>query len=994
MNSDENKGADFFAQIAAQRDARRDRHLVKPGPPKLARRLVPAAKSDPRAAFRPRPKLADGEQLRAELARQRKRFEPFLRNLAPVAPCPVRQVERILDMDWRLEPAADWQRVTLPHYGGPIGRATAHYRCRFTVTEAMRERGALFLCFEGVDYKAHVLLNDVYVGSHEGFFAPFEFDCTRDARPGDNTLSVRVENDAVHQSNVSWKQDAEGDKIYAATGLGWDDPELGWHHCPPGMGIWGAVTIEARPTLHLRDVFVRPLPEQKCAEAWIEVFNCGDTPQPVTFSLSLHGRNFPAKLFENREFNSGQPAGPGVNYYRYLIPIPRPRLWDPATPWLYQLQVGLPNGDTQVRQFGMRSFRMDTEREPRGRLFLNGREIRLRGANTMGFEQQDVLRGDLDQLRDDLLLAKICHMNFLRLTQRPVQREVYELCDRLGVMTQTDLPLFACLRRNQFCEAVRQAEEMERLIRGHACNILVSYINEPFPYAWRKNTHRHCTRDELERFFTAADQAVRLANPDRVIKPVDGDYDPPGPGLPDNHCYPGWYNGHGIDLGLLHKGGWQAVKPGWRYGCGEFGAEGLDPENVMRRFYPKEWLPQSADEEAAWTPDRIVDAQTGRMHYCHFDTQHTVADWIRASQAHQAWVTRLMTEAFRRDNRMVSFALHLFIDAWPAGWMKTIMDCLRQPKPAYFAYREALTPLMANLRADRFAFFAGEGMPFELWVCNDTSEAPKDLQLRYQLELGGRVAFAQRTPARIKPCQNVFQGLLKLRAPQVENRATATLRLALATKTGTVLHNTALEVELFPAPAAGAPREAVILGDSKIARSLGLRAVRSSGLYVITDPRRYAARRAEIDGAVEQGATAVFLELPTGEHGIGGTTLRVEECGMNPRHFVSRATGHPLVSGFQPPDFRFWHDPALGHPSPLLHTLFMADGWTPILTTGTGGWGGQWKPALAAAELQKGRGRYRVCQVRLAGRTSSNPVARLFASRLLGEPRLGQSAGA
>ena len=76
------------------------------------------------------------------------------------------------------------------------------------------------------------------------------------------------------------------------------------------------------------------------------------------------------------------------------------------------------------RQFGMRSFRMDSENIPYGRMLLNGREIRLRGTNTMGFEQQDVMRGDFAQLRDDILLAKLCHMNFWRLTQRPVQPEV------------------------------------------------------------------------------------------------------------------------------------------------------------------------------------------------------------------------------------------------------------------------------------------------------------------------------------------------------------------------------------------------------------------------------------------------------------------------------------------------------------------------------------------------------------------------------------------
>ena len=79
-------------------------------------------------------------------------------------------------------------------------------------------------------------------------------------------------------------------------------------------------------------------------------------------------------------------------------------------------------------------------------------------------------------------------------------------------------------------------------------------------------------------------------------------------------------------------------------------------------------------------------------------------DWIEASQEHQAWATKILTESFRRDPDMVSFAIHLFIDAWPAGWMKTIMDVDRQPKKAFFVYRNALEPLMANLRTDRYDY--------------------------------------------------------------------------------------------------------------------------------------------------------------------------------------------------------------------------------------------------------------------------------------------------
>ncbi len=997
--------SDLFANIAAQRVTAQSEVLREPEPPQLPKCALPAARSNRRAAFRPLAKIETAAELQTELAWQRRRVAPFLRNLAP-APATARIVTPVTACDWRMETETDrqdfagtlngagaWERVALPHYGGPVGRAVAYYRTTFQVTETMLAKGALFVCFNGVDYQAHVFVNGSLLGSHEGFFAPFEFKFTGHARLGENVLVVKVENDAVPISgDGSWGMKVDGDKLYAATGPGWDDSELGWHHCPPGMGIYQAVSIEARPRLHLADLFVRPLLEEKRAEVWIEVFNCATEPESVRFQISVFGQNFSATLFRDRGFEPPQKAGPRLNSYRFAIDIPQPRVWDLDTPWLYQVQVKLPNGDTLTRPFGMRSFQMDETQKPCGRYLLNGREIRLRGANTMGFEQQDVIKGDFDQLRDDILLAKLCHMNFLRLTQRPVQPEIYEMCDRLGLMTQTDLPLFGHLPRRQFCEAVRQAEEMERLVRNHPCNIVVSYINEPFPAAWGNKAHRQCTRPELESFFTAANQAVLLANPDRVIKPVDGDYDPPAPGLPDTHCYTCWYNGHGVELGKLHKGYWQRVKPDWFYGCGEFGAEGLDPVDVMRKYYPKAWLPQAPAEEAAWSPDRIKDAQSGRFHYLFFDTQRTLDGWVAASQRHQAWATRIMTEAFRRDRRMNSIAIHLFIDAWPSGWMKSIMDVERQPKPAYFAYREALTPLMANIRTDRSAFTAGEAMRFEFWLCNDTHEVPADALLRYQLEVDDKVIFAQQSKARVAPCTSTFQGFLHLPAPDVKTRTTAMLRLALALPGGKMLHDTAVPVELFPAIPTAVPARAVILGTPKgkaarLARELGLRTGKTASLILVDDYAAFARRRQEIEGMVQHGATALFLDLPAGEYEIVGAKLKVDACAMGPRHFVSRDTAHPLVADFHPDDFRLWHDPAVDRIVPLLETCFQAEGWIPILTTGTGVSNLQdpsaWGPVLAAAEQRHGAGLVRVCQVKLADRTATNPVAERFARRIV-----------
>ena len=981
---------DVFADIGMRSIRARRGLLEEVRPPKLPRRFLPAGKSDPRAAFKPAPRIDTAAKLAAELSRQRRRYAPFLKDLAPELP-QTRITQRLRDFHWRLETDPEWKAITVPHFGGPIGRTVALYRTTFTVTRAMLDKGAVVVRFNGVDYRAHVFVNDQYVGSHEGFFAPFEFECAAVMREGENVLLVRVENDAIYMGNASWGVPEEGDKLYAATSLGWDDHAMGWNHCPPGFGIYQDVFVEARAPLHITDIFVRPLPDEHRAEAWIEVWNKDRANTPAAVEISVFGQNFRKTVIQQLRHTPRARIIPGVgdlqkptdnqdvtltmgagaNLINVALPIRKPRRWELETPWLYQIQVKLLDGaghvvDTAKRQFGMRTFRQDTQSVPRGRLFLNDREIKLRGANTMGFEQQDVFQHDLPRLIDDILLAKICHMNFLRLTQRPVQPEVYEYCDRLGLMTQTDLPLFGCLRFNKFAEALRQVEEMERLIRAHPCNVMVSYINEPFPNASGK-PHRHLTRPDLQAFFEAADRAVRVLNPDRVTKHVDGDYDPPSDTLPDNHCYCGWYNGHGLELGRLHRGYWVPVRPDWHYGCGEFGAEGLDTADLMRRRYPQQWL-SGADEpnlrdaegsgrQSTWSPNAIHGAQTGNFHYMWFDTQHTVEDWVRASQHHQAWATRLFAERFRRDNRMVSFAIHLFIDAFPASWMKAIMDCERHPKPAYFAYRDALEPLTVNIRTDRWKFFAGEHMPFEFWVCNDTHAAPGNLRLRWQIEQNGKVVFAQQAPARVETMRATFQGFFAPRAPQVEKRTTFTLRLAL----GGV--DTAIEYEVFPAMPS-------------------IR--RSANVMLVKDYAAYRRRRAAIDRAVNNGARAVFLKLPVGEYEIGGSHVKVVDCVMRPREFVSRATGHPLVAGFEPEDFKCWYDPKAGYFRPLLASLFEGEGWIPILTSGNGVWGGTaWKPMLAAAEKPAGKGSYVVCQIELTGRTKHNPPAAIFARRLL-----------
>jgi hypothetical protein len=169
-----------------------------------------------------------------------------------------------------------------------------------------------------------------------------------------------------------------------------------------------------------------------------------------------------------------------------------------------------------------------------------------------------------------------------------------------------------------------------------------------------------------------------------------------------------------------------------------------------------------------------------------------------------------------------------------------------------------------------------------------------------------------------------------------------------------------------------------IVGDAKgpaarLADELNLHNRSGASVYLIDDYAAYQKRRVEIDTAVESGARAIFLNLPKGDYVLPGSTAKATVQSANP-HFLSRATGHPLVAGFEEFDFRFWYDEKEDMITPLANGKFSGTGWTTILKA---------QGVNGVAERAVGRGRVILCEVFLAGRVGANPSARIFAERLL-----------
>ena len=406
----------------------------------------------------------------------------------------------------------------------------------------------------------------------------------------------------------------------------------------------------------------------------------------------------------------------------------------------------------------------------------------------------------------------------------------------------------------------------------------------------------------------------------------------------------------------------------------------------MRKYYPHHWLPQTPTEEYNWSPNSIVGAQCGSFHYFFFETPNTLEEWVVRSQEHQAEVTKFMVEAFRRNDNMVSFAIHLFIDAWPAGWMKAIVDVDRNPKPAYYAYKDALTPTMVSLRTDRFTYFTAERACVELWICNDLPEKLEDTSVLYQIRHPDGSRKCGSITMNINDSCAIYGGELQFDLPF---EGTVVVDCVLVSKDSRVLHRNSINLKVWPkaintaalrlhTPGKTGPAQLLI-------QEMGAQSFEAKDAECILFDQYdlYESNRGMWDNLAREGKHLVFLDLPSGRYELCNHDVMVKESSMLGIHFVSRNTGHPWVYYFHRKDFRYWYDKESDRITPFLERTFTSNEMIPVLTSGNTDSDGEWKQALAVATASIGKGSVTLCQLQLVGRVKSNPVALNFAKRML-----------
>jgi hypothetical protein len=394
------------------------------------------------------------------------------------------------------------------------------------------------------DWDTRLFVNGLPAGRHRGGFVPFSVDITDLlGSKGEILIEVRDPTDAGVQCRG--KQSLKPGGIYYTA----------------ASGIWGSVWLEPVPASHILRATALPDPETRSLA--VEVTVAAD---PALSLLKVTARLKEGALViaaaealaAAGEGTGGTEAGEearglaarAIRTVRLDLPVLRPRLWSPESPFLYGLELELEGGDRAESYAAMRSVAAGTDAAGRKRVFLNGEPLFINAVLDQGYWPEGIYTAPSDAaLLSDIRAAKALGFNAIRKHAKVERERWYWHCDREGVLVWQDIPSggapmdflhsailgFAGLRlrddrrlsrfgrvdeagRQDF---LREAAEIVDWLRGFAS--VVAWV--PFNEGW----------GQFESRKVAA--AVAAMDPGRLVDAASGWYDRGGGHFASRHDY-------------------------------------------------------------------------------------------------------------------------------------------------------------------------------------------------------------------------------------------------------------------------------------------------------------------------------------------------------------------------------------------------------------------------------------------------------------------------
>jgi len=565
----------------------------------------------------------------------------------------------------------------------------------------------VFLCIGGVHRYASVWVNGTAFGEHIGCLSPFDYDITDCAPPGTEALVV-----VRADSEQRWDIDT---MIGAWDIIDYMDTYWG--------GIWGHVTLEARNTVYLEDLYVEPFVTPARCRASVVVK--GTPPEDAALRLEI--------LDQAGVVVGTAEAAPVVSLKPLEVEVPDAKLWTPDTPHLYRARMSLVQGDTILdameTRFGFREIAIEGVR-----ILLNGKPLFLRGyGDDAIYPETMAAPSDEAVYRKKIEIAKAYGFNHVRHHSHFLPPEYYDVCDELGMLVSPELPI----GYQQFYNKA-QGPALE-LYKTEWAAAIRRFRNHPSILDW-------CMGNEMYESVPIAPELYRIANELDGTRPVvDTD------GLPTTGYIEGKRDRDTLDLYFM-----------------QFDVFNTPLDNPDLYHCPAPLKPVISHETGNYVTfprlDQIDLFQHNFIPFWFIETREKVERmglleevprWAENTERLYTLLRKVDLEAIRKNPNISGYHWWLLQDYWTTS--NGIIDTYFRPKPG--VSREAVLQFNNDvvLVEDGLAltYRGGDTVQTKLLVSNFGPASLSDATLTYTVTLNG-TPLAEMT----QPVPQAYQGAL------------------------------------------------------------------------------------------------------------------------------------------------------------------------------------------------------------------------------------------
>ncbi|MBQ8522017.1 MAG: glycoside hydrolase family 2 [Bacteroides sp.] len=605
----------------------------------------------------------------------------------------------------------------------------------------------LTLDFDAVSKLAEVYINGQLAATHVGMFGNFSVDATKYLQPGKNLLVVKVTRDiqgaaaqtsdamenyysSVRRDVTENKDDKQANKEVLT------DVPHGFYGGNPA-GIWQPVKLTVTQPLKIEDVFIKPALDGATFD--VTVKNHADKKKKYAVQADIVDKQTGETLYSGVLGDKLQLNGGEEQTQTYSVDGLQPKLWEPATPHLYDFKFTLVEGkgkqaDLLCITSGFRTFESKD-----GFFYLNGRKYWLRGGNHI---PAALCPNDVQVADRFMQLMREGNINSTRTHTTPWNELWVSAADRNGIAisfegTWSWLMIHSTPIPDKGVLDLWSKEWLQ---------VMKKFKNHPSIFFWTVNNEMKFydldadKERAMQKFRIISDvvKDMRKLDPTRpmcfdsnymrrngvrrfgqeFIDTVDdGDID-------DNHGYYNWY-----DYSVF------------RFFNGEFQKQFKTPGR-----------PLISQEMSTGYPNAETGHPTRSYQLIHQNPYSLIGyeayDWGNpaAFLKVQSFITGELAETLRRTNDEAAGIMHFAY----MTWVRQCYDAKNvSPYPTYYAMQRAMQPVLVSAELWGRNLYAGEKLTTRIYVVND-SEDGRDLQpmtLKWKLVDGADRLLAQGTEA-------------------------------------------------------------------------------------------------------------------------------------------------------------------------------------------------------------------------------------------------------